>query len=490
MAPRTPEPVRFGTDGWRGIIAREFTFQNVARVSQALALFLRDRRRRKLDLYRAWRAPYRGASHGVVIGYDTRFLSKEFAHEAGRVLAGNGVPVKVADRALPTPALSYAVEQHQAACGVMVTSSHNPAAYNGYKVKAEFGGSAPPAYTAAVEARLKRARHIQRSAGELETCDFTTPYLARLRELVDLDLLRGAKLRVVIDAMHGSGAGCLAEILKPLGVPFVEVRAKADPTFGGDSPEPTPQNLTPLKAVVRAQSKRAKAGELLIGVVTDGDADRVGGMDEHGEVLTSHACYSLILRHLVERGGTGRVVKSFALTDLADRIAERVGLEVDQVAIGFKHIAERMLNSDVLIGGEESGGIAVKGHVMERDGVLMALLLLEVAAKHGKPLGRVLAGLMDEFGQHHYARRDLHLEARLAVVERLLASPPMEVGGRAVVRVETLDGVKLRFARGWLMFRASGTEPLLRVYCEMDSPEAVDEVLAAAEELVHAPAPR
>lgn len=486
MAPKAPEPIKFGTDGWRGIIAREFTFENVQRVSQALALFLRDQRRRHINLYRDWDAPYRNASHGVVIGYDTRFLSKEFAHEAGRVLAGNGLPVKVADRCLPTPALSYAVEQHQAACGVMITSSHNPAAYNGFKIKAEFGGSAPPTFTAEVERRLKRARNIPRSDGELEVCDFSTPYIARLRELVDLDLLQASKLRVVVDAMHGSGAGYLAQILSPLGIHHVEVRAKPDPLFGGDSPEPTPQNLNPLKAVVRAQSKRAKAGELLIGVVTDGDADRVGGMDELGEVLTSHACYSLILRHLVQQGGSGRVVKSFALTDMVDRIAEKVGLAVDQVPIGFKYIAERMLNSDVLIGGEESGGIAIKGHVMERDGVLMSLLLLEITAKHNKPVGRILSELMDEFGQHHYARQDLHLETRLTVVERLLASPPLEVGGRAVVRVETLDGVKLRFANGWLMFRASGTEPLLRVYCEMDSPEAVKETLQAAKTLVNA----
>lgn len=482
--PPTKEVVKFGTDGWRGIIAKEYTFENVQRVAQALADFLTDSKRERINLYRDWKAPYRDASQGVVIGYDTRFLSEEFALETARVLLGNGIPAKVSDGYLATPALSYAVEYYQAACGVMITSSHNPPPYNGFKIKAEFGGSAPPTFTHEVERRLPRnLRKIERLDVEVERADMNTPYLERLKGLVDLDLIAGANLKVVIDAMHGSGANCLADILKPLGVECVEVRAKPDPLFGGDNPEPIPQNLTPLKAVVRAQAAKIKPKQLLIGVVTDGDADRIGGMDDQGEVLTSHLCYALILRHLVEKGGVGSVVKSFALTDMVDKICAKHGLQVEQVKIGFKHIAERMINSDVLIGGEESGGIAVKGHVMERDGLLMALLLLEVVAKYKKPISKIVQEMMKEFGHHDYTRYDMHLETRLQVVEHLLENPPTEIGGKAVQAIEDLDGLKLRFDNGWLMFRASGTEPLLRIYCEMDSMEAVQAMIEAAKEL-------
>ncbi len=478
------EAIRFGTDGWRGIIAREFTFDNVGRVAQALADFLTDGRRKRIDLYRDWGAPYREVDAGVVIGYDTRFLSEEFALHVARVLAGNGIPVQVSHDFVPTPTLSHAVETHGAACGVMITSSHNPPAYSGFKLKAEFGGSAPPSYTAEVERRLPRQARFPLYDGDIERTDFKTPYLKRLAELVDLERIKAGKLRVVVDAMNGSGAGCLAALLKGAGVPCVQVRAQPDPMFSGYNPEPTPQNLTPLKAVVRAQRARLQRGELLIGVVTDGDADRIGGMDDTGAVLTSHHCYSLILKHLVEEGGRGDVVKSFALTDTVDRIAAEYGLHVVQVPIGFKYVAEQMLTRDVLIGGEESGGIAVKGHVLERDGLLMALLLLEAVAKGGVPPSRLVADMMKAYGPRHYARRDLRLEERLEVVERLLSDPPDQVGGERVVRVEDLDGVKLRFADGWLMCRASGTEPLLRVYCEMNSPEALEHMHAAAGELV------
>ena len=470
--------IRFGTDGWRGLIARDFTFANVARVAQALADFLKDPRRRKLELYGQWRAPYRDVGHGVVIGYDTRFLSEEFAAQVARVLSGNGISVQLAHHFTPTPALSYAVEQRQAACGVMITSSHNPPAYNGFKLKAEFGGSAPPAYTQAIERRLARPHRLLETTDPIQREDFTSPYLDRLKAMVDLRLIAEGKLRVVVDAMHGSGAKCLARILQPLGVSFVEVRAKPDPLFGGYNPEPTPQNLIPLKAVVRAQ--QLKKNELLIGVVTDGDADRIAGIDDQGEMLTTHLCYTLILRHLVAKGFQGKVVKSFALTDLVDKVARHHRLEVRQVPIGFKYVAERMLTEDVMIGGEESGGIAVKGHILERDGLYMALLLLEIVAKAGKPPSQIVQDLMREFGQHHYERRDFHVESRLEVVRRLKSAPPGELGGQRVQALEDVDGIKLRFSQGWLMFRASGTEPLLRVYCEMDSPQAVSQMLEAA----------
>ncbi|MGQ9601661.1 MAG: phosphoglucomutase/phosphomannomutase family protein [Candidatus Bipolaricaulia bacterium] len=482
---REVKPIQFGTDGWRGVIAEDFTFENVGRVAQALADFLRSPQRRDLEIYRDWGVEYRPAERGVLIGYDTRFLSREFATFFARVIRSNEIPAYITPEPVPSPALAYGVQKHRFACGVMITSSHNPYYYNGIKLKPEFAGPAPPQYTKLVEHFLSYSFKLTAEEKDLQELDLKEAYLGRLKELIDLELLKGAPLRVVVDAMYGSARGYLPAILKDLGIEHLAIRSGEDPYFGGKNPEPILRNLFPLRAVIASEQVRARAkapkGPFIVGVVTDGDGDRVAGMDEQGELIDSHRSFALIFRHLLGKGLRGKAVKSISLTDMADRIAERNRIPLEQTPVGFKFIGEKMVREDVLIGGEESGGIGIKGHIPERDGLLSSLLLLEVMAQAKKPMSEIIKGMMEEIGPHYYDRRDLHLEGR-GLIERLRRSPPDEFAGRPVVAVETLDGVKLRFTGGWLLFRASGTEPLLRLYCEMGRPEEVREVLAEAED--------
>ncbi|MFQ6091008.1 MAG: phosphoglucomutase/phosphomannomutase family protein, partial [Candidatus Bipolaricaulia bacterium] len=319
-----PEEIRFGTDGWRGIIGRDFTFENVGRVAQALADFLRSPQRRDLEIYREWGVEYRPAERGVIVGYDTRFMSREFAAWLGRVIRSNEIPVLIATKPVPTPTLSYSVAQRGAVCGVMITSSHNPHYYNGIKLKPEFGGSAPPRFTKMVEHFLSYGFKLEAEEKDLEEIDLKEPYLERITELIDLDLLKDAPLRVVVDAMYGSARGYVAAVLDELGIDHVAIRAGNDPYFGGKQPEPILRNLIPLKAVIAAERAGARAGAVrepprpIVGVVTDGDGDRVAGMDEQGDLIDSHRAYALLFRHLLEKGQRGKAVKSFSLTDMAD----------------------------------------------------------------------------------------------------------------------------------------------------------------------------
>lgn len=475
--------IRFGTDGWRGVIAHDFTFATVGRVAQAIAEYLKSPQRRALEIYKKWGVAYRPPERGVVIGYDTRFLSKEFAIHIGRIVQDSEIPVWIAHEPVPTPALSYAVSHHQAALGVMVTASHNPPEYNGVKIKIEYASSAPPSVTQLIESLVPQEAPTPKTpASALNFVDFKSPYLARIRQLVDIDLLRESDLCVVIDAMYGAARGYVAEILKELGVEFLTVRHGDNPRFGGKNPEPIEKNLGPLRAVIASERlKKSKSAKRLIGVVTDGDGDRVAAMDERGHVIDSHRCFALILKHLLKKGWRGKVVKSFALSDMIDTLAVKNNLELDEVPVGFKYICEKMVREDVLIGGEESGGIAIKNHIPERDGVLNSLLLCEIAAQSKKPVSEIVEDLLAEVGPHWYDRRDLHLESRLEIVERVKRRPPRQIAGLEVIKTEMLDGVKLRFPRGWLLVRASGTEPLLRFYCELDSLAKVREVLDEAE---------
>lgn len=476
--------IHFGTDGWRGVLAQDFTFENVGRVAQALADFLKSPQRRDLGIYRDWGVEYRSAEQGVLIGYDTRFMSRRFALYFGRVLRSNGLPAYVTSEPVPSPALAWGVIHHQTACGVMITSSHNPYYYNGIKLKPEFGGSAPPEYTKMVEDFLPQRFKLTAGEEDLQEVKLRGPYLARIRGLIDQEALREAPLRAVVDTMYGSARGYVSAILRELGVEHLAIRAGEDPYFGGKNPEPLLRNLIPLKAVIASERKRAPKGRLIVGVATDGDGDRVAAMDEEGGLIDAHRAYALIFRHLLGKGLRGKAVKSVSLTEMVDKIAEKEGIELDETPVGFKFIGERMVREDVLIGGEESGGIGIKGHIPERDGILNSLLLLEIVAREGRPLSAIVEEMLEEFGPHFYDRLDLHLEGRLELMERLRRRPPEEFAGRRVVAVETLDGVKLRFTKGWLLFRASGTEPLLRLYCEMGSPEEVQEVLREAERYV------
>lgn len=478
--PSSPKmsAIRFGTDGWRGVIAQDFTFENVGRVAHAIAEYLKSPQRRALEVYRKWGVVFRPPERGVVIGYDTRFLSREFAIFIGRILQDHEIPVWIAEDCVPSPALSCTVHDRQAALGVMITASHNPPQYNGIKIKIEHTGSAPPSVTQLIESLLSERAPVPKTPeSALNFADFKGPYLARVHELINAEILRKGDLCVVIDSMYGSARGYVAQILKEWGVEFLQVRGGDNPRFGGKNPEPIEKNLSPLRAVIA--SLKHKGAKRLIGVVTDGDGDRVAAMDERGQVLDAHRCFALILKHLLARGWTGKVVKSFALSDMVDKLAVKNNLELDEVPIGFKHICEKMVREDVLIGGEEAGGIAIKHHIPERDGVLNSLLLCEIAAK--KPVSEIVEDLLEEVGPHWYDRRDLHLESRLEVVERVKRRPPQQIAGLKVIKTEMLDGVKLRFPHGWLLLRASGTEPLLRLYCELDSPEKVHEVLDEAE---------
>ncbi len=474
--------IKFGTDGWRGVIAREFTFDNVARVGQATAEFLLAPNRKGLAIYRDWGAEYRPAANGVVVGYDTRFLSREFAHHFARVLCDNGIPVTVSEKPVPTPALSYAVVDRRAAAGIMFTASHNPPIYNGIKYKAEYGGSAPGEVTAAVEERLPQGvPQPATQEGAIEQVDLKLPFLNKVRSLVDSERLTASPVQVVIDSMYGSAQGYVAELLSEHGVPSVQIRGTRDVLFGGKKPEPLEENLIPLRAVIA--SVRRRKGPV-IGVVTDGDGDRISAMDEKGGFIDAHRTFALILRYLVEeRGWRGAVVKSFALTDMAKVLCREYNLELIEVPIGFKYACEQILKHDVLIAAEESGSIAVRGHIPERDGVLLSLLLTEIAATANRPMSDVVERMLEDVGPHVYHRCDIALEERIEVVSRLSEDPPERFAGHRVCVVETLDGLKLRFDKGWLLLRASGTEPILRLYCEMATEKDVYAMLEEAERL-------
>ncbi len=478
--------IHFGTDGWRGVIADDFTYRNVGRVAQAIACYLKSEKRKELSIYTEWKVPYRPASRGIIIGYDTRFMSRDFAHHFARVIRANQIPVKVADSVVTSPALSYGVKKLKQAGGVVITASHNPPRYNGIKFKPEFASSAPPEVTESIESYLDEDyRNPDPKNTPLETVDLKTPHLEKVKELVDLQAISKAPLKVVVDPMYGAAKDCVAKVLSELNIPFIQIRDRENPYFGGKSPEPLSENLIPSKAVLASWKKKLSKKDILIGVATDGDGDRVGGITANGDYIDSHRFYSLILRHLVEeRGWKGEVVKSFPLTDMATKLADRNSLPLKEVPVGFKYICELFLKEDVLIGGEESGGIGIKNYIPERDGVLMSLLLLEIAATHKKPIGAIIKDMMREIGYHYYGRRDLHLEKRKQVVARIKDCPPQEFAGRKVVKVEDLDGVKLRFEDGWLLFRASGTEPVLRLYSEMDTKRKVEYVLDQAEEHV------
>ena len=476
------ERVRFGTDGWRGQIARDFTFANVARVAHATAGFLLSDARKSLPLYRDWGAPYRPAANGIVVGYDTRFLSREFAWHFARVVRDRGLPVAVASDFVSTPALSHAVVDRRAACGVMFTASHNPPSDSGIKIKSEYGGSAPLDVTAVIESLLPEEAPEPRSPeGAVSPVDLRAPYLARVRRLIDPGRLTAFPVRVVADAMYGSAQGYVAELLAGYGVDHLQIRSVQNVLFGGKKPEPLEENLVPLRAVIASLPRR---GAPVIGVATDGDGDRVAAMDEQGGYLDPHVTFALLLRYLItERRWRGAVVKSVNQTDMATAIAREHGLEVVEIPVGFRFAAEQILKKDVLIAAEESGSYAVRGHIPERDGVLTSLLLVEMAACAGKPLSHLVQSLQDDFGPHAYRRRDLVVAAPLEVVSRLRDAPPDRFAGWDVKGVETLDGIKLRFDEGWVLFRASGTEPILRTYCEMRSDEAVLRVLDEAERM-------
>ena len=468
--------IKFGTDGWRGIIADDFTHENVRVAARAIAHYV---------------LAEEDAARGVCIGWDTRFKSQAFARVVAEVLAGAGVPVHLADRVTPTPALSFAVRGRGAAGGVMITSSHNPAEWNGVKYKASYGGSGKPSIIAAIETYLDKPL-ADAAPAKIEEVDFNPPYIAAIEAFVDLPAIQASGYRFLIDCMYGAGRGVIAGIFARAGVPYVEMRAEINPAFPGINPEP-------ILPHIRETQRRVIQEKCVAGLVTDGDADRIGAVDEHGNVVDAHKIFAILLKWLLERKGwPGEVTRAFNTTLMLDRIAAKHGRKLHEHGIGFKYVCDLMLTENILIGGEESGGVGISRHLPERDGMLNSLLLAQVMADEKKTLGELVAALQQEFGEHQYGRIDMHIEEGLKqrAITRARAVNAGEVfAGMKVLRVETLDGIKFflennacaarpNAAETWLLLRASGTEPLLRVYCESCSTEAVDAVLKSAEAFV------
>ena len=470
MATAPSSSIVFGTDGWRGVLAEDFTFDNVRIVTAAIGNYIHQ---------------HEDASRGVCIGWDTRFLSEKFALVVAEELAASGIPVRLADRITPTPALSFAVREFGAAGGVMITSSHNPAQWNGVKYKASYGGSGSPAIMAAIAAKLGMPLRRSASPRTIERVNLVPHYVAAIQAFVDLDKISSSGYKFGIDCMHGAGRHILADLFEQYGIPFVEIRAEIDPTFGGVHPEPIEPHIRALQEMVVREKCSA-------GFVTDGDADRIGAVDEHGNFVDAHKILCIALLWLIEkRGWHGDVARAFNTTSMLDRICALHGRKLHEVGIGFKYICDLMLQGEILIGGEESGGIGLSRHLPERDGVLIALILAGIMAEDRKTLSELVADVQARFGEHHYGRIDLHLTQlqKNSALARLRTGLH-EIGGMKVLRTETLDGFKMflenpeaaskaNAAESWLMLRASGTEPLLRVYSESCSPQSVQKLLDA-----------
>jgi len=469
-------PIRFGTDGWRAVIAEEFTFANLERVAQAFADHLAANRSES------------SASQLVIVGYDCRFLSERFAQRVAEVLVANGNRIAIFDGPQPTPVISWVVKDLGAAGGVVITASHNPAEFNGFKIKAPWGGSAAPETTSAVERLVDktppRRVGIHTNENEMLATAIGT-YRNQVSSYIDLDRLRHSRQKVVVDSMHGSGGRWIESFLSGGELQVETIRATRDPLFGGVNPEPIDRNLGALK-------QRVVEGNALVGVATDGDADRVGAVNERGMTMTMHDVVPLILLHLVRvRGMKGSVVGTFSQSVLLRRIASAYHLPFYETPIGFKYVADLMLKEDVLIGAEESGGIGVKGHIPERDGILNSLLFLETIVIAEKTPSEMLSDLHREFGEFYFGRGDLHVEVEQGqrLIARLNVDPPSDIAGYPIATVKPLDGIKLTLEdESWLLFRQSGTEPVFRIYAEATSPEKTQALLSTAEELVRSAA--
>ena len=460
--------VRFGTDGWRAVIGGDFTYDNLRRVADAAA--------------RVFAADSPGGL--VLVGHDTRFEAGSFARAAAEVIAARGLRVKLTDRYLPTPALCWSVaHDDEAIGGVMLTASHNPAPYLGFKLRMADGGASPVEFTDRVEALLEPDLPTldADAAARVETVDFVGPYLEALRGMVDGEVIRDAGLRVVVDPLYGAGQTYLAETLRSFGVEVVELHGERNPGFGGLHPEPIPPHIREAQDYVREHGLDAA-------FITDGDADRIGAADGAGNFVNPHRIIALVARHLVEdRGMSGRIVKTLSTSVLVDRIGAVIGSEVTTTPIGFKWIYGEMLKGDVLIGGEESGGIGMPSHVRERDGLLMALLLAEMMGQRKKGLGALVDDLIAATGPMEYNRVDLKLDpaAKDAFVATMPTLSPVILAGLEVREIIRADGVKFLLPDdAWLLLRTSGTEPLVRIYAEASTAGVVDDLLAAGRGLV------
>lgn len=462
--------IKFGTDGWRAIIGEDFTFENVRYCAQSLAEHLHDKE---------------DAQRGLVIGYDTRFASEHFAAAAAEVVAGNGIKVYLCPKAAPTPVISYGVVHQQTAGAIIITASHNPAEWNGFKVKTQDGASAPTEVEADIESRLPeiiaqgRVKRLPLnealSQGIVEYLDPDPAYLQHLAQLVDLESIREAGLKIVADSMFGAGAGYFKRILEGGRTEVFEINGERNPVFPGIQPEPIARHLSKLVAAVRESGAS-------VGLATDGDADRIGVVDDRGTPLTPLQLFALIALYFLEaRGERGAIVKTLTTGSMIFKLGKLYNVPVYETPVGFKHVAPKMIAENALLGGEESSGFGFRGHLPERDGILAGIYILDFINRAKKTPSQLIDHLYNQVGPHHYERLDLEFPAteRGRIIERLTSSLPDNIGDSEVTKVNTVDGYHFSLADGsWLLIRFSGTEPILRIYAEAYSLERARALVA------------
>jgi phosphomannomutase len=475
MSEAAPTQIRFGTDGWRAVVADDFTYSNVRAVAQGAAWYLGDEAR------------------PVIVGHDSRYCAELFAREVARVLVANGRRVILLDRVTPTPAVSWTIITRAGAGAVVVTASHNSAEFNGIKYKPDFGGSAPPEVVAEIERLTARAQaegvtqlsfDDASATGRLELTDPLPDYFTQLGKMVDIPRLQARGLRILHEAMYGAGAGLIARALNGGATVVEELHGDRNPGFGGMHPEP-------IDRYMPEAMQRMAGGGFDLGVANDGDADRVGVIDEGGRYINQLQVMALFTLYLLEkRGERGAIVRSLTTTSMVDALGERFGVPVYEMPVGFKYIGKKMMETNALLGGEESGGFAFRGHIPERDGILAALLMADMIVAYDMPLSRILAHLEELVGPHAYDRHDLAFardgyEAQKAeIYRRMQGETPSSIAGVRVVRVRDDDGFKFYLEDGsWVLMRMSGTEPLMRVYSEAATHQRVEELIAALEQI-------
>ena len=470
------QPIKFGTDGWRGVIADDYTFDNVRAVAQATADWLKHEKQ---------------ASNGVVIGFDTRFLSGSFAGLVAEVMAGNGIKTALTNSFCPTPALSWAVRDRQAGGGVMITASHNPARWNGFKVKPHYGGSAPEEVTREIENGIPGVQAADRiqtvplgegeAQGLIERIDVRAPYLKTLSGFVDIEAIQDAGWHVLIDPMYGAAQGWTSRLLQGGSTSVREIHAERNPSFPGlRAPEPIAANL-------KESIELIEEGGFDVGISTDGDADRFGLIDENGRFITQLQTFALLVYYFLEvREERGPIVRSVTMTRRVDRLGELYDCPVHETRVGFKYLGAKMMETNALIAGEESGGSAFRGHIPERDGLLAGLFILDFMTRTGKRPSELLADLYEKVGPHEYDRVDVTIrpDERDAIEAHVQANEPETIAGFKVIGRDELDGYRFNLEGGWwLLLRFSGTEPLLRIYAEMPSSQQVQDALAQGQEI-------
>jgi phosphomannomutase len=472
---KTLNPIKFGTDGWRAVVAEEFTFDNVRICAQGLAVYLKQSGL---------------ADKGLVIGYDTRFASEDFAAATAEVAAANGIKVYLSPKAIPTPEVSFGTVAKKAGAAVVITASHNPARYNGFKIKSADGASAPTEMIADVEKNINRvfeSPKIERlpltealKQGKVEPFNFDPLYLKQLARFVDLDRIKKSGLKIIVDSMYGAGSGYFKVLLDGRVTKIIEINHERNPSFPGINPEPIAVNLKKLSA-------RVKSDGASVGLATDGDSDRIGIIDEKGNFITQLEVFALLALYLLEtRGQRGAIVKTVTATSMLYRLGELFNVPVIETPVGFKYVAPVMLEKNALIGGEESGGYGFRGHVPERDAILAGLYFLDFMVSTGKTPSQLLEYLFSKVGPHYYNRRDFHFpeDKRQSIIDRIQQHKPDVIDGSKVARFDTIDGFRFTLQdNSWLLMRFSGTEPLLRIYSESNSPDRVEKILDFGQEL-------